>query len=110
LHAIGSSGEQHAPTVLDQCEAEGGREMALSAAGGPNSKMLQMFRCGAPTQRFSRTGDAGTLVVGYTPEGERVAVGLIFARERKSRSVLYISVSKHLASYDVTLVLGHHVR
>ena len=35
LDQIGGSGEEHAPAVLDQREADGGREMALAAAGWP---------------------------------------------------------------------------
>ena len=33
LHEIGGAGEHHAPAVLDQCEAERCRQMALAAAG-----------------------------------------------------------------------------
>ena len=32
LDEVGGAGEQHAPAVLDQAEADGGREMALAAA------------------------------------------------------------------------------
>ena len=33
LDEVGGAGEEHAPSVLDQGEADGGREMALAAAG-----------------------------------------------------------------------------
>src|SRR5881227_3890125 len=33
LDEIAGSHEQHAPSVLDECEADGGRKMALASAG-----------------------------------------------------------------------------
>ena len=43
LHEVGRAGEEHAPAVLDEGEADGGREMALSAAGRPEQQQLAPF-------------------------------------------------------------------
>jgi len=60
LHEIGGSGEQHAPTVLDQCEAEGGREMALAAAGWAEQQDIPLApdRSKAQERRHARRKSA----------------------------------------------------
>ena len=40
LDEVGGAGEEHAPSVLDQGEADGGREMALSAAGRAEQEQI----------------------------------------------------------------------
>ena len=43
LDEVGGAGEEHAPAVLDQAEANGGREMALAAAGRAEDQQVRAF-------------------------------------------------------------------
>lgn len=58
---------------------------------------------------FSRCGDSGSLVVGYTPEGTRRAVGLIFAGNEQRGLSFLLPLPNILTRLDVTLVAGHNV-
>jgi hypothetical protein len=40
LEEVGCAGEEDAPTVLDESEAEGGRQMALAAAGPAEEEQI----------------------------------------------------------------------
>jgi hypothetical protein len=43
LDEIAGAHERHAPSVLDECEPDGGSQVALAAAGRPNNKRLAPF-------------------------------------------------------------------
>lgn len=58
---------------------------------------------------FSRPGDSGSLVVGYTPEGVRVAVGLVFAGNESRGLSFILPLPNVLSRMNVTLVSGHNV-
>jgi hypothetical protein len=58
---------------------------------------------------FSRPGDSGSLVVGYTPEGQSVAVGLVFAGNETRGLSFILPLPNILSRLEVTLVSGHNV-
>ena len=67
LDEIGGAGEEHAPSVLDQGEADGGREMALSAAGRAEQEQI-----GALAQPAVAGGERGHLRLGDHRHGFEV--------------------------------------
>jgi hypothetical protein len=58
---------------------------------------------------FSRPGDSGSLVVGYMPDGQRAAVGLVFAGNESRGQSFILPLPNILSRLDVTLVSGHNV-
>jgi hypothetical protein len=42
LDEIAGAHEQHAPSILDECEADGCRKMALAAAGRPEQLLVEL--------------------------------------------------------------------
>jgi hypothetical protein len=58
---------------------------------------------------FSKAGDSGSLVVGYNAEGERQAVGLVFAGDVARGLSFILPLPSILQQLGVELVYGHNV-
>ncbi|MEA1942906.1 MAG: hypothetical protein U9P68_11745 [Pseudomonadota bacterium] len=63
---------------------------------------------GDNAQPFSAAGDSGSLVVGYDQEGNRLAVGIVFAGDGRNRSFI-LSLPVILQKLGVSLVSGHNL-
>jgi hypothetical protein len=58
---------------------------------------------------FSRPGDSGSLVIGYNADGQRVAIGLVFAGNESRGQSFILPLPNVLNRLKVTLVSGHNV-
>ncbi|MGQ2186038.1 hypothetical protein ACT4MK_22170 [Bradyrhizobium barranii] len=58
---------------------------------------------------FSRAGDSGSLVMGYSASGQRASVGLVFAGDEARGLSFILPLPDLLSRLGVTLVSGHNV-
>ncbi len=59
-------------------------------------------------EAFSKPGDSGSLVVGFQPDGTRVAVGLVFAGQEDRGLSFALPLSKILNMLGVSIVSSHN--
>lgn len=64
---------------------------------------------GEGDQPFSKAGDSGSLVIGIDAEGERQAVGLVFAGNEQRGLSFILPLPSILHALEVELVYGHNV-
>lgn len=63
----------------------------------------------ADGQPFSRSGDSGSLVVNVTPDGNRTAVGLVFAGNEQRGLSFVLPLPEILDRLGLSIVSGHNV-
>lgn len=63
---------------------------------------------GSAESVFSQPGDSGSLVIGYNEEGEKVAVGIVFAGNPQRGLSFILSLPMILGRFGLSIVHGHN--